>query len=160
MRLTPLLLVAILGCNGASVFGVSAPGEPSQVLWSSVEAAGGTVYRSDLSVDSAAGTYSVTRCQGGVTSQCETTEHRTGSVPPAVLLQLFERSQTREFRALKTEYQFTGDFVPPDGGTTELTIVTGERRKTVTWSKHSSIPQILRDFNCLMLAATESLLCD
>ena len=162
MRLTVLALVAtaLAACSSASVFGVSLPGAAAEVRWHSQEAAGGQVYESLIFIDSATGRYAITRCQGPVTGTCDRTEDRMGDVPPAVLLQLFERSQSREFRELRAEYRFTGDFIPPDGGTTELTIVAGERRKTVIWSKHVSIPQILRDFNCLMLAATESLLCD
>jgi hypothetical protein len=155
-----LLWCAIVSCRGDSIFGVSADGEPASVAWSSVEVAGGQVYRADLSVDSANGTYHVVRCQGGVTGECTNTEFRSGVVPPAVLAQLFELAQTRDFRRLKAEYQLRDDVIPPDGGWTELTVVANERRKIVAWDKHVSIPQILRDYGCLMLAATESLLCD
>jgi hypothetical protein len=162
MRLTILLLAgAAVGCNSSSIFGVSASGETARVEWSSTESAGGQVYLSMLTVDSVTATYEVSRCQGSATKgPCVTTEQRTGVVPPAVLLQLFERAQTRTFRELKSEYRIRGDIVPPDGGWTELTVVVGERAKAVRWDKHASIPDILREYGCLMLAATESLLCD
>jgi hypothetical protein len=160
MRLTLLALVAVSACSGTPVFGVSAPGEPARVEWQSSEAAGGTVYEAQITIDSATARYEVHRCQGPVTGECVTTEQRSGTVPPAVLQRLFEAAQTRDFRELKAEYQFSGDVVPPDGGWTELSVVVGEREKIVRWSKHVQVPEAIRDFNCILLAAIEALLCD
>jgi hypothetical protein len=113
-----------------------------------------------MAVDSATGRYELRRCQGTFARACVTTEERAGDVPPTVLARLFEIAQSRDFRNLKEEYPLEGDVIPPDGGWTDLVVVVGERRKTVGWDKHVTIPQVLRDYGCLMLAATESLLCD
>ena len=155
------MAAAVLGCSSNAIFGIEAIGEDASVVWHRTETAGGQVFEARLAVDSATGRYEIFRCQGPITSQCVATEERSGTVPPAVLVELFERAQSREFRELKTEYPLADDdVIPPDGGWTELTIVVGERRKTVGWDRHASIPQILNDYGCLMLAATESLLCD
>lgn len=159
-RLVLVLLGGVVSCSSDSIFGVEAPGENARVTWHTTESAGGQIYESAMAVDSATGRYELHRCQGTVSSPCATTEERSGNVPPPVLLQLFQRAQSREFRDLKAEYSLNGDVIPPDGGWTQLMIVVGERRKSVGWDKHVSIPQILRDYGCLMLAATESLLCD
>ena len=161
MRIVPLMAAAVLGCSSNAIFGIEAIGEDASVVWHRTETAGGQVFEARLAVDSATGRYEIFRCQGPITSQCVATEERSGTVPPAVLVELFERAQSREFRELKTEYPLADDdVIPPDGGWTELTIVVGERRKSVSWDRHASIPQILNDYGCLMLAATESLLCD
>jgi hypothetical protein len=162
MRLKILLLAGgIVGCNNSSIFGVAASGETARVEWSSTESAGGQVYLSSLTVDSATATYEVSRCQGSaMKGPCVTTEQRIGIVPAAVLRQLFQRAQTATFRDLRAEYRIRGDVIPPDGGWTELKVVAGERAKTIRWDKYASIPDILREYGCLMLAATESLLCD
>ena len=155
------MAAAVLGCSSNAIFGIEAIGEDASVVWHRTETAGGQVFEARLAVDSATGRYEIFRCQGPITSQCVATEERSGTVPPAVLVELFERAQSRDFRELKTDYPLADDEVSrPDGGWTELTLVVGEGRKSVRWDRHASIPQILNDYGCLMLAATESLLCD
>ena len=159
-RLLPVLLAMTLGCNSNSIFGVEAPGEAARVAWVVTQAAGGQAYETSMVVDSATGHYELRRCQGPFSSPCVTTEERAGSVSSDVLLELFEVAQSPEFRELRSEYRRRGNVVPPDGGSTQLVVVVGERRKEIDWDNGIEIPEVLRTFECLMLAATESPLCD
>lgn len=154
-----LMLAAGLSCQGADdVFGVAATGAAASVSMSSVQGVGGHVYRSTFTLDSATAQFESYLCTSGVNGPCISEERRTGTASRTALDDLFRYAQTREFRELRDGYRPSGDIVPPDGGGTKLTIVTGEREKTITWAKHVTIPAALDSFLCRLQAATHPLI--
>ena len=157
LKLVTLVAIAALGCGSDDLLGVSAPDTPAQVKLRSISAAGGQVTEITIRVDSATARYDYFRCEHGVSEQCRETDHRTGDVAPGLLANLFETAQTKEFRDLSVEYKNNSDVVPPDGGSSTLTVVAGERQKEIVWDKHVTVPEVLQRYVCWMFSVTGEL---
>ena len=155
MRLIVVLFVIVPACSSDSLFGVVAIGEHARVSMISRGAAGGNVYENRPSIDSATGQFEVLTCRGRFTA-CDTLAHTLGTVEPVFLTRLFREAQQRQFVDLATEYAYPGEFKPPDGGSTTLVVVVGERRKEIRWDKYATLPTALTDFTYLLRNFTDS----
>jgi hypothetical protein len=99
-------------------------------------------------IDSVRSRFETTTCVAAGTSNCPTTERRSGDVLPAALHQLFETARAADFRDLRTEYRAGDDNTPPDGGWTILTIRSGSFEQTVHWETNYPVPPILARYVC------------
>ena len=154
-RVIALGFVIALACSSETLFGVVAVGERARIERITRGAAGGSEYEYRTSVDSATGQFEVLMCRGRFTA-CDTLAHTLGTAGPALLTQLFSEAQRRRFVELAAEYSYRGEFMPPDGGSTTLVVVVGERRKEIRWDKHAMLPTALTHFTCLLGYFTDS----
>jgi hypothetical protein len=154
IRLRPLAVAAAsvvaAACldSAENIVGIFVPGAPARVIQETVAAAGGQITRTTVTVDSATATYEVVICQGGVTGPCSEMQRRSGDVPGAMLTELFEAAQTREFKRLKEEYRLNTEYTPPDGSWTLLSVTVGERERSIEWQEGADLPDVLERFLC------------
>ncbi len=164
--LVPVLLLAAssAGCNDDAFSPESpAPGEAARVVLTSAGVAGGREVRQETRIDSAAGRYAVRECSSapiGVSCTALVVV-REGNVSPTLLRELFASAARREFRALRAEYRGPTNIVRPDGGSVRLEIVREGTRRVITWSFDATVPPVLVDYQCLLMAArADPFLCD
>lgn len=160
MRLASLCALLALPLLGGAcrlgtdegLVGVSVPGAAARVVLHRVQAAGGHVTWTTMTVDSATARYEVVTCSnaGSGTTCGQEVQRRSGEVPAASLGQLFATARSSSFRSLRAEYRRAGDIVPPDGGGATLTVVAGERERKISWESGATVPDLLLRYVCWM----------
>jgi hypothetical protein len=155
--ITTLVILSTACADDDGVTGVFSPGASGLIVLTTVRAAGGHLDHETITVDSATARFEVVNCRtSGAQSACLDQQRTLGDVSPALIGQLFGIAQTPDFTKLRETYDRASDVVPPDGSTSQLTVIVAERTRTVRWQSGAELPQILVRFQCWLDAARGS----